>query len=443
MIKRISLLALAALFLIPALAHAQREDQGVRNIMFDTLVRGQVEPLPVGVEQMKYIGNQYITPDDSSIMQWATNIVQRDISFYADFELIQVDSFYLKVYEITDLDMLGWKRLGAERLVKLEAEFPGNNLRIWWRLYDVVHQQEIAKGQVEYHRAYWRELAHDVSNEIVYWLTGDAGIFRTKIAYVKALEPGVKEIYVSDYDGANEVQLTKTGSINISPAFSPDGQEIYFTSYKDGEPWLYRVGVNGGRIEKVAGYPGINAAPAVSPDGLKIACVLSKDGNSEIYVLDLSGKIIKRLTNNRWIDTAPSWSPDGTRIVFSSDRTGMPQLYVMDDDGQGIQRLTFRGGYNDSPFWSPKGNPIAFVSRSKTGRFDIAAVDTSGREYRMLTNVGANENPHYAPDGKHLIFSSTRLGGRDLYTMDATGRNQRRLTLTGNCSNPTWGPFPR
>ena len=423
-------------------AHAQTDDN-VRVIEFDTLRTGYVEATPVGVDQMRYIGTQYISGEDSSVMQWATNVIQTDIDFYADFELIPVDSFYLQVYEITELNLLGWERLGAEYLVRLEAEFPSTNIRIRWRLYDVLHNQEIAKGQVEYHRAYWRELSHDVANEVVYRLTGDPGIFRTKIAYVKQLSPGVKELFIADFDGANERQLTKTGSINVSPSFSIDGREIYFTSYSGGKPDLHKVSVNGGDIKPVAAYEGLNAAPSVSPDGRKIACTLSKDGNSEIYVIDTEGRVIKRLTHHRSIETAPSWSPDGNRIVFSSDRTGSPQLYVMDDDGLNTKRLTYRGGYNDSPVWSNRGDQIVFVTRARTGRFDIAAVDTAGREYHMLTDIGTNENPHFSPDGKHLVFSSTRLGGNNLYTMDATGRNQRRLTRSGVCSNPVWGPLPR
>lgn len=432
---------LAILFLITLNTAQAQSIEDVRQITFDTLYARAVEPLPVGVDQMKYIGNQYITADDSTIMQWATRVVQNDIDFYADFELVPLDTFFLRVYEITEVDLLGWERLGAERLVRLEAEFPGSNIRIYWRLYDVVHNQQIAKGQVEYHRAYWRELCHDIANEVVYRLTGDAGIFRTKIAYIKQLDKDTKEVFVADYDLENERQLTKTGSICVSPTFSPDGKEIYFTSFMDGKADLFKARVDNGEITKVAAYDGINAAPSVAPDGRKLACVLSKDGNAEIYVIEPSGRVIKRLTNQRSIETGPCWSPDGERIVFASDRTGQPQLYIMDEDGLNERRLTFRGSYNDSPIWSPEGERILFVTRTRTG-FNIASVDVRGAEYHMLTNIATNENPHFAPDGKHIIFTSTRLGGTDLYTMDSGGRNQRRLTRTKNVSNPVWGPIP-
>jgi len=430
---------LSSVVLLLSLSSAFAQGDKVRNIFFDTIT-GVFEPTLIGVDEMRYIGNQYIDAKDSTLMQYATRIIQNDLDFYADFELMPLDTFYLQVYEIIELDLLGWQRLGATCLVKLEAEFPGPNLRVRWRLYDTARKQQFAKGTLEHHKSLWRELGHDVANEVVHTLTGEEGIFQTKIVYAKKVGEA-KELFLSDYDGANERQLTKTGSINISPFFSPKSEEVYFTSYMDGDPQLYKVNVYSSKVSRVASFPGIVAAPAISPDGNKIACVLTRDGNSEIYVLDLKGRVIKRLTYHWAIDTSPTWSPDGRLIAFASDRSGRPQVYIMDSDGLNVRRLTYEGRYNDSPVWSQRSDRITFVSRTKAGRFDIASIDTSGTDYRILTEVGTNENPHFSPDGKHIIFSSTRLGPRDIYTMDIAGRNQRRLTRSGGCSNPVWGPL--
>lgn len=427
------------LALLLSISAVKAQDTEVREFRIDTIT-GVFQPTRIGVEDMIYIGTRYITPDDSSLMRYTTSVVQRDLDFYADFDLVLKDSTYLEKYALTKLDLLGWQRLGAEFLVKLEAEFPGPNQRVFWRLIHTLNDRQIAKGDMEYNRAYWRELAHDVANEIVYTLTGEQGIFRSRIAYIKKIGDA-KEVFVADYDGANERQITNTGTINISPVFAPDKDELYFTSYLDGDPQLYKAEVSTGKVTRVATYPGLIGAPAISPDGNKIACVLSKDGNSEIYVLDTNGRIIKRLTRHRAIDSAPTWSPDGRMIAFSSDRTGAPQIYLMDSDGLNVRRLTYKGGYNDSPIWSDRGDRVTFVSRTKRGRFDLASIDTSGNDYRILTEVGRNENPHFSPDGKQIIFSSSRLSPGDIYTMDLSGRNQRRLTRSGKCSNPTWGPI--
>ena len=415
------------------------QDSNVREYTLNELNVSDriVQATPIGIDEMKYIGNYFITHDDTVLMNYITRIVQNDVDFHADFETVKIDSFYVKMYEIKELDILGWQRLGADFLVRLEAEFPGNKMRVRWRLFNTIKQQRITNGIVQRHKGDWRNLAHEIANEIVHNLTGDKGIFLTKAVYIKKIG-NAKEVCISDYDGANEVQLTQTGTINISPVFHPKKDEIYFTSYFEGDPKLFKVNINNKKLSKVAEFKGIVAAPSISPDGNKIACVLSKDGNSEIYVIGLDGKIIKRLTRHRAIDSAPTWSPDGDMIAFSSDRTGSPQIYLMDSDGLNVCRLTYQGRYNDSPIWSARGDRITFVSRTKYGRFDLASIDTSGADYRVYTEVGQNENPHFSPDGRHIIFSSTRLGPMDIFTMDINGRNQSRLTRFGNCSNPNW-----
>ena len=426
-----------AVFLSPS---ASAQFDNIRNIYFDTLRTGDVQPTPIGVGDMSYIGTEYISGRDSSLLTSVTAVVRADIDFYADFELVLVDSFYIRLYEIKEMNLLSWERLGATYLLRLEAEFPANLMRVRWQLWDVARNQQFAKGTQDRPKDEWRQLGHEVANDVVHTLTGEEGPFLTQIAYVKKVGDA-KELFLADYDGANERQLTKDGSIAISPAFSPARPELYFISYKEGDPKLFGINTETGHEWKVAEFPGIVAAPAVSPDGNRIACVLSKDGNSEIYVLGLNGGIIKRLTQNFSIDTSPTWSPNGLQIAFSSDRSGAPQIYLTDFDGLSVRRLTYQGNYNDSPVWSHRGDRITFVTRTKSGRFDLASIDTSGVDYRVLTEVGHNENPHFSPDGKHIIFASTRLGPSEIYTMDVTGRNQRRLTHYQDCSNPAWGPM--
>jgi tricorn protease-like protein len=387
------------------------QDENVKNIPFDTVRTGQVHPRAIGVEDMKYIGTQVISSDDSSFMRATTGVVKYDIEFYADFELVEIDSFYIRTYEIKEMDALAWSRLGADYVVRLDAEFPGSNLRVRWHLIDAHNGQEFGKGVQE----------------------------DSQIAYCKRVGKG-KEICIADYDGSNEVQLTHNGSINISPCWTPDGREIYYTSFVDGAAHIFKVDVATKKSTRIAAFPGINAAPAVSPDGNKLACVLSKDGNSEIYVLDMTGRIIKRVTNSPAIESGPTWSPNGQKIAFTSDRTGAPQIYTCDADGITTKRLTYEGRYNDSPIWSHRGDRLTFVSRTKEGRFDLASIDTSGNDPRLMTGFGQNENPHFSPDGKHIVFASTRLGGSDIFAMDASGRNQRRITTSALCSNPVWGP---
>ncbi len=433
--KRI-LVVISLLISICAVAAAQE----VRDYIGILDAKRTFEPTKISVEDTRYIGIDFISASDSIIMQNCAIILRKDLDFSPYYQIVLLDTFFMKHMELTEMSVLGWKRLGSKYLVKLDAEFPGENMRLRYRVIDVDNSQESFRGKFEAAKADYRALTHTVANDIIRNLTGDEGIFRTKICYTRKIGE-VREVYIADFDGNNERQITKNGSINLSPAFDRAGNNIYFTSYKDGRPKLYKYSMANGTTDLIAEYEGINSAAAISPDSSTIACVLSKDGNAEIYLLELSGKVKKRLTRNWAIETAPTWSPDGKKIAFTSDRTGVPQVYIMDVEGMNERRVTFIGSYNDSPCWSPRGDRLTFVSRDNG--FVVCSVDTLGNDFKILAHLGNNENPKFSPDGNHIVFTSDRLGQKDIYTMDLFGQNQRRMTTGGGYASPDWGPIKR
>ncbi len=288
----------------------------------------------------------------------------------------------------------------------------------------------------------WRSLVHRFADDVVMQFTGELGVSDTHIAYVTR-EGRNKELSVMDADGAGATTLTHDKSIVQSPAWSPEGSLLLFTSYKNGTgPQVFVVPAKGGRSFLVSGRKGNNTSAAYSPDGRDIACTLSLDGNPEIYLLDARGGTPRRLTNNRAIDTSPTWSPTGREIAFTSDRSGAPQVYVMDRDGGNVRRLTFDVNYTDSPAWSPHGDQLAFVSRTTAG-FDIYVCRADGTGARLVVTGGSNENPRWSPDGRHMVFASTRAGPRGLFVSDLDDRPARRIDM-GNqeVMSPAWSPRP-
>ena len=317
----------------------------------------------------------------------------------------------------------------------------GAGAEVEMRLYDLTSPDHrlIGSKKFELPVSQLRRLGHKVADEVVLQFTGEPGIADTKIAYVVGSVGSVKEIVMADYDGAASTPVTRNGSINLSPVWSPDARSLAFTSFKQGYPDLYRAFPFERRPEQaVAAFQGVNIAPAFSPDGRSLAMTLSKDGNPEIYVLTLASGAMRRLTRHAGIDSEPSWSPNGRQLAFLSDRAGSPNIYVMDAEGTNVRQLT-SGGFHTQPRWSPRGDTIAYTQRA--GSHDIWVVDVDGSNPRRLTNGGDNQSPTWAPSGRHLAFQSNRLGRWQIFAMLADGTAATPITRGGTEStSPSWSP---
>jgi len=292
-----------------------------------------------------------------------------------------------------------------------------------------------------------RQLAHQFADEIITRLSGGLpGIAQTKIAFVSQ-RSGNKEIWMMDYDGYNPRQVTRCGFICLTPRWSPDNTLIAYTAYEHGgsEASVPRTSIHlhsmvMGRRVAFPAFKGTTTTPAWSPDGSQLAFSSSSTGDQEIYVVGRDGTRLRRLTFSRGVDISPAWNPrTGKHIGFVSDRGGSPQIYLMDADGASVERLTSGEGYAVSPAWSPNGQLLAFAWQRGEGNFDIYIMDVATRQVVQLTsNSGRNEEPSWAPDGRHLVFQSTRSGRNQIWMMLADGSGPRQLTFEGVNTAPQW-----
>lgn len=292
-----------------------------------------------------------------------------------------------------------------------------------------------------------RRLAHQFADDIIAFLSGgQPGIAQTKIAYVSG-RSGNKEIWIMDYDGANQQQLTHVKSIALTPRWSPDASRIAFTCYvpyrgvTSAQICIYSAASN--RLIAFPRYRGTNSSPAWSPDGSQIAFMSSQNGDPEIYVADANGAKLHRITFAAGVSTSPTWNPKtGRQMVFVSDRGGSPVLYLSDSDGANVQKLDLPDmGYVIDPAWSPNGQLLAFSWRRPSGNYDIYVMDIVSRQLVELTKDEArNERPSWAPDGRHIVFESTRTGTREIWSMLADGSQPHQLTFQGENESPNWSP---
>ncbi len=373
-----------------------------------------------------------------------------DMNFEREFYMIPRDTYKSIPVStaIGDVAFDRWRELGADGVVVGTVQRAATGIRVEMRLYSVRARQQSYGREYTGAAANPRVYAHTMADEIHLSQRSLRGIARTKLAFssdrnrdpvantVEKRE--VKEIYIADYDSANQRRITINRNLNITPNWSPDGRSIAYTSYRKTLPDILISNIFVGTMEEPAKGVGQNFLPVFSPDGKQIAFMSNRDGNSEIYVMNRDGSGLRRLTDNPAIESTPTWSPTGTQIAFTSDRTGTPQIYVVGSDGTGLRRLTFES-YADRATWSPAPyNEIAFAARTGPG-YDIKILSLQDGVTRQITfGEGTNESPAWAPNGRHMAFMSTRAGKSQIFTVDRDGKNIRQITKDGNNFTPNW-----
>ena len=379
------------------------------------------------------------------------SVVQADLARSGRFTPLDRKNFVAQPTEDRQVVFKDWRIAKAEALVIGNIKSAGaGRWQIEFRLYDIYKEQQLAGYSYTETGDRLRLVAHQISDLIYEKLTGERGVFSTRIAYVTR-ERGPRgfsyKLQVADADGYNPVTLLPSSGLLhepiMSPAWSPDGTRLAYVSFEARRPILYVQNVIYGSRSRVAEFNGINSAPAWSPDGTKLALTLSRDGNPEIYVLRLSDSALTRLTSHPAIDTEPSWSPDGRELVFTSDRSGKPQIYRMRADGSNVQRVTFEGEYNARASYAADGKSLTLVSGAR-GIYHTSLYQFSNSTLQSLTDTPLDESPSFAPNGRLILYATERGGRGVLASVSSDGRVRQTLKLQeGDVREPVWSPFTR
>ncbi len=413
-------LVAALLLLAPAEAQLRVEITGVGSNQF-----------PISVASFKR---------DGEIPQPVDEIIRANLQRSGLFRLIDPGSTPLA--ETAAVNFAEFKGRGADSLVVGSvARLADGRFDLRFRLYDTVKQAQLDALSYVSTAAELRLNAHRISDRIFERLTGERGVFATRIAYVVQLAKNSFELHVADADGANAQPALRSREPIMSPSWSADGDRLAYVSFESGKPVVYVHTITTGQRRVLANFHGSNSAPAWAPDGKSLAVVLTRDGLSQIYAINADGSNVRRLTRSAGIDTEPVFSSDGKFIYFTSDRGGGPQIYRMNPDGSNVARVTFSGDYNVSPRVSPDGRLLAYVGR-RGGRFQVHTLDMVTNQEQALTDTQLDESPSFAPNGRMLLYA-TDIGRRGiLASVSVDARVRVRLSgPSGDVREPTWGPF--
>lgn len=399
-------------------------------------------------------------PDLASAAATVADVLWSDLDFEREFYMIsRKTSAAIPAAPAESLPYAQWREMGADFVLAGTARRRGDELLVELRMLAVRADSE---GRQTFGKAYTcrlqnpRACAHAIADDVHKDTRALDGVAQTKLAFASdrhgtrvagrpSQTPAVsKEIYIADYDGANQMRVTVNGSLNCCPAWSPSGGMLSYVSWFTGFPDIYLANLaQPGRLARPAGGTATvtNTTPSWSPDGNRLAFASNRSGNYDIWVVNRDGSGLQNLTLSPASEIAPTWSPSGTQIAFISDRAGTNQLYVMSATGTGVQLLV--GQKVDRPTWSPL-NFIAFTVESGSGH-DIAIYDFSNPgAVRVLTDgLGSNESPSVAPNGRHIVFFTTRWGRQQLAIIDRTGQHLRQITNVGNNTFPNWQPLVR
>jgi TolB protein len=370
-------------------------------------------------------------------------IVRADLERSGLFRAIEPPPIIPAPTEASAVNFPEWRSRLADALVMGSvAVLPDGRFEVRFRVFDVVKQSVLGGVAYTLSRNQVRATAHRISDYIYEKLTGEKGVFSTRIAYVVKRGPRY-ELQIADADGAGEETALASLEPIISPAWSPDGRRLAYVSFEQKKPVVYVHSLQSGQRQVAANFKGSNSAPAWAPDGSRLAVALSREGGSQIYSVNADGSGVRRLMSSSGIDTEPVFSPDGQYIYFTSDRGGSPQIYRMPAQGGDAQRVTFEGTYNVSARIAPDGKSIAYISRN-AGKFQVARLDLATRQVQVLTDSDKDESPSFSPNGR-MILLATVIGGRGvLSAVSADGRVKQRLTVSsGDVREPAWGPFIR
>ena len=403
---------------------------GIAHAEFKVEISGVgITQIPIGISEFR---------GQANAPQKISSIVSADLERSGQFKIASTQGL---LDENAHPDITTFKQNNIDAVLTGSiTRLADGRFDVRYRLWDVVKGQDLGGQSFVASSTDLRMVSHRISDLIYEKLTGDKGVFSTRITYVTK-QNGRHMLWVADADGENAQSALESPAPIISPNWSPNGNDLAYVSFETRKPIVYVHDLSSGKRRIVANFKGSNSAPAWSPDGKFLAVSLSQNGGTQIFIISANGGEPKPITQSASIDTEPVFSPDGSSIYFVSDRGGSAQIYKVPVSGGPVQRVTFNGGYNVSPSLSPDRRWLSYISRGSNG-YKVHVMDLATEKVTALTETAQDEKPTFAPNSKLIMYATKSQGREVLMTTTLDGKIATRLAgQSANIREPHWGPF--
>jgi TolB protein len=374
-----------------------------------------------------------IVGQQTADVQMLVDLVKHDLTWSGQFE-VSCQPFDVVP---SKKDLLALADKNFPLLLFVQRDNVGKGFE--WRLYDTT-QPVMLKGKHMLKRGVdARMWAHELADMLWPLLTGQEGLFSTKIAYCKEVKRGKKRPYkylcVADYDGSNEVVRVPT--IVVAPRWGKNGL-LFFSECTNVNIRLMYVDIDGSR-HVASNFDGLNMLPSFSQDGkISVFCASRGEGNCQLYYC--APGILKKLTHNQGNNVSPTLTADASKVYFCSDyKSGYPGIYVLDIQSGKTEELIKSGM---CPSFSAKSNKLAYLKKVKgTVQVFSYALD-SGVSEQLTKDSGDKDECCWSSCGNYIYYSVCQGYKSRIVVMNALSREQKWVTSAQSiCTYPAASPI--
>ena len=380
------------------------------------------------------------TEEPQDVPRNYSQIITSDLAYSGLFHILDPQNFSELPPPNDTMNYEDWLTNGAEKIVS--GTIDGDTLIV--RLDDVVKKSKSKEWKFNLQDNLIKTVAHYASDLIYEELTGVAGIFSTRLAFVSSdrLGPKKRKFYlnIADADGQHISTIYSSDATLMSPAWSHDYKHLAYISYENNEPQIFIQVLSSGERDNLSETIGPANAPAWSDDNNQLVFSATRDDNTDIYIYRFDTQEIRRVTRSLAIDTEPAWLGDDS-LIFTSDRSGSPQLYRVSLSDNEITRLSFKGNYNADADVSPDKTKLAYIGELNGG-FSVVIRDLSNDDELALSFGNLDERPRFAANGHLLSYITTQHGKSAIGLLTIDGTLGKLIPVEAdNIRGVAWSPL--